>query len=137
MTVRGLVERASGATSYTISDRGRARCSMHWWRTARPGFDLGQGSCRLVALLFRRGFSPDGPQGPGLLFVPSLPGPFFFSMTPSARYEISVDGVVHEHRDLREFAREAANALKALNPHSKIVVRDRWTSEEIDPQRPK
>jgi hypothetical protein len=49
-----------------------------------------------------------------------------------ARYEISVDGIMRTHRDLREIAVEAANYLKARNPHSKIVIRDLATGETTE-----
>jgi hypothetical protein len=31
---------------------------------------------------------------------------------------------------------EAANVLKAINPSSKVVIRDMRTGAEIDPQKP-
>ncbi len=40
------------------------------------------------------------------------------------------------HRDARETALEAANVLKALSPYSKVMIRDLWTGEDIDPQKP-
>lgn len=49
-----------------------------------------------------------------------------------AGYEISVDGAVRTHRDALEIALEAANALKVCNPHSKIVVRDLTTGQNIE-----
>jgi hypothetical protein len=56
-------------------------------------------------------------------------------LTPGARYQIIVDGVVRIHRDGREVALEAASVLKACRPHSKVVIRDLWTGAEIDPQK--
>jgi hypothetical protein len=50
----------------------------------------------------------------------------------SARYEISVDGTVRTHRDALEIALEAANVLKACNPHSKVAVRDVSTGETLE-----
>jgi len=55
---------------------------------------------------------------------------------PSARYAITVDGVVRTHRDTREPAFEAANFLKTLNPYCKVTIRDLQTDTEIDPQQP-
>ena len=49
-----------------------------------------------------------------------------------ARYEIMIDGVVRTNRDTRKIAIEAANALKAANPHSRVVVRDRETGEAVE-----
>ena len=54
-------------------------------------------------------------------------------MIRDARYAISVDGTLRTHRDTLEAAFEAANVLKACKPHSKVVVRDLQTNEEIDP----
>ncbi len=54
----------------------------------------------------------------------------------SARYAITVDGLVRTHRDSREAAFEAANVLKALRPYTKIVISDLQTGAEIDPQKP-
>jgi hypothetical protein len=52
-----------------------------------------------------------------------------------ARYAIVVDGTVRTHRDMREAAFEAANVLKALNPHARVVIRDLQTGQEIDPHK--
>jgi hypothetical protein len=49
-----------------------------------------------------------------------------------ARYEITVDGVGRTNRDTREIAIEAANVLKAKNPHSRVMVRDRETGVTIE-----
>jgi hypothetical protein len=49
-----------------------------------------------------------------------------------ARYEISVDGTVRTHWDALDIALEAANVLKACNPHSKVVVRDLTTGQNIE-----
>ena len=57
-------------------------------------------------------------------------------MTEGARYGIIVDGSVRTHRNTREAALEAANVLKAINPSSKVVIRDLRTGAEIDPQKP-
>jgi hypothetical protein len=56
----------------------------------------------------------------------------------SARYEISIDGTVRTHRDVRDIAIEAANFLKAQNPYSKVVIRDLLTGEtmEMQPRKP-
>jgi hypothetical protein len=57
-------------------------------------------------------------------------------MAASARYDIFVDGAVRRHRDTREAALEVTNVLKAINPSSKVVIRDLRTGKEIDPQKP-
>jgi hypothetical protein len=49
-----------------------------------------------------------------------------------ARYEISIDGVVRTHRDLREIAVEAATFLKLRNPPSRVVVRDLITGTKTE-----
>jgi hypothetical protein len=49
-----------------------------------------------------------------------------------ARYEISIDGVVRTHRDLREIAVEAATVLKSKNPQSRVVVRDLITGTKTE-----
>lgn len=54
---------------------------------------------------------------------------------PSARFEIGVDGTVRTHRGVCEVATDAAKVLKARQPYAKIVIRDLWTGEEIDPQK--
>jgi hypothetical protein len=41
-------------------------------------------------------------------------------MTGGARYAITIDGTVRTHRDVQEIAIEAADSLKAQNPHSKL-----------------
>ena len=41
-----------------------------------------------------------------------------------ARYEISIDGVVRTHRDIRDVAVEAATFSKSKNPQSRVVVLD-------------
>jgi hypothetical protein len=41
-----------------------------------------------------------------------------------AHYEITVDGVVRTHRDVREFAIEAARNLHTLSRGAKIVITD-------------
>jgi hypothetical protein len=53
-------------------------------------------------------------------------------MTEDARYEISVDGVARARRVSQDSALEAANVLKACNPHSKVVIRDLSTGETIE-----
>ena len=53
-------------------------------------------------------------------------------MTDSARYEISVDGVVRTHRDSQDIALEAANVLKACSPYSKVVIRDLSNGETME-----
>ena len=49
-----------------------------------------------------------------------------------ARYELSIDGVVRTHRDLRDIAVEAATFLKSKNPQSCVVVRDLITGTLIE-----
>ena len=41
-----------------------------------------------------------------------------------AQFEISVDGVVRSHRDVRDAAIEAARFLQTRNPGAKIVITD-------------
>jgi hypothetical protein len=49
-----------------------------------------------------------------------------------AHYEISIDGVVRAHRDLREIAVEAATFLKSRNPQSRVVLRDLVTGARTE-----
>jgi hypothetical protein len=53
-------------------------------------------------------------------------------MNTGARYEIRIDGILRTCRDRREIALEAAGALKAANPYSKVVIRDGETGETIE-----
>jgi hypothetical protein len=48
-----------------------------------------------------------------------------------ARFEISIDGTPHTHRDRKPLAIEAAEHLKRKHPHSTIVVKD-LESGEVD-----
>ena len=43
---------------------------------------------------------------------------------PSARFEISVDGVPRSYRDRKDIAVEAAGRLMAKYPHSAVAVKD-------------
>jgi hypothetical protein len=55
-------------------------------------------------------------------------------MTESgSHFAIVVDGVVRTHRDMHEAALKAAGVLKAINPSSKVVIRDLLTGKEVDP----
>jgi hypothetical protein len=49
-----------------------------------------------------------------------------------ARYEIIVDGIVRTYRDAPDIALEAANVLKACNPHAKVIVRDLSTGQTLE-----
>jgi hypothetical protein len=48
-----------------------------------------------------------------------------------ARFEISIDGTPHTHRDRKPLAIEAAEHLKRKHPHGTIVVKD-LESGEVD-----
>ena len=50
---------------------------------------------------------------------------------PSARYEISVDGIPRRYRDRQDIALQTARFLKSRNPHSVVKLKDLRTSEEI------
>ena len=49
-----------------------------------------------------------------------------------ARYEISIDGVVRTHRDIRDVAVETATFLKSKNPQSRVVVFDLITGTRTE-----
>lgn len=47
-----------------------------------------------------------------------------YSITSSARFEISVDGMPRLHRDRKEIAIQAAARLMIKYPHSLVAVKD-------------
>ena len=49
---------------------------------------------------------------------------------PSARFEISVDGIPRRYRDRQDIALQTARFLKSRNPHSVVKLKDLQTGEE-------
>jgi hypothetical protein len=48
---------------------------------------------------------------------------------PSARYEISVDGIPRRYRDRQDIALQMASFLKSRNPHSVVKLKDLQTGK--------